>query len=683
MLPKRSVKEGPILHPTNKRCPVTDILHGVPIEDPFRWLEDGGSPETQAWQQAQAQYTDAVLRTHPGRDDLKKRLATLRMIPDIGLPEGNGGTIIYQRREPSQNHSVLWAERGGQRFVVSDPNQLGDGDPMNIDWAHVSQDGRYVLYGLSRHGDEWAVLHVFDVEQQRLLDDRIPRARYTTIAFGANQNGFFYTRYPLPGTVPLGEEQYNSAVYYHTLGTSYESDPLVFQAPDDRRAIPELSLSESGHELAVNVSYGWSRSVVYRLNPQEPDEPARKVIDPGEETLRPLWEGDRLLALTHMGSDTGQVIEISLEDGQCRTVVPGQSDRTFVDAQVSRGNIFIHALNQGASEIMVFDGRSGSRMTALEIPGYGGLHGLSASGGSVYYRVEGFGMPPSIHRIAGDTLDSTVWDESAPPDPSVRVERHWAVSKDGTRIPVFVAMNQNVAQNGATPTVLAGYGGFDVAYLPAYSASVHDWLTRGGIYALALLRGGSEFGQSWHRSGMREHKQNVFDDFFAASQMLVDEGYTDAAHFAVSGRSNGGLLTGAFVTQHPDAARAAIIGVPLLDMVRFHRFLIADLWTDEYGSPDDSEAFSWIYAYSPYHHVRDNTRYPAVLLFTSAEDARVDPLHARKMTARLQDASSSGQPILFRLLNQAGHGVGKSTAQWVDEEADIWSFLGHQLGLSD
>jgi prolyl oligopeptidase len=240
----------------------------------------------------------------------------------------------------------------------------------------------------------------------------------------------------------------------------------------------------------------------------------------------------------------------------------------------------------------------------------------------------------------------------------------------------------DTAPNGPTPTVLAGYGGFNVPYLPSYSPSVHDWIMRGGLYAIAMLRGGGEFGEAWHRAGMRANKQAVFDDFYSAARYLVTQGYTDPTHLGVSGRSNGGLLTGAFVTQHPDAASAAIIGVPLLDMVRFHKFLIADLWTAEYGSPDVAEELEWLLAYSPYHHVRENTAYPAILLFTSEDDSRVDPMHARKMTARLQKATTSARPILFRQAAKTGHGVGKSATEWVDEEADIWTFLSYHLGLS-
>ncbi len=667
-------------YPKTDERPVTEVLHGHSITDPYRWLEDAQSPETRAWTEEQMAHTQSMISTYSGRDAIRRRLKELRSTPDISLPHGDGDTLLYQRREAGQEHAVLYAERHGTRLVVVDPNEVGAGEPMHVDWAYTSQDGRYILYGLSEHGNEWAVLHVYDLQEGRLLEDRIPRARYASVAFPDGGDGFFYTRYPQPGSVPTGDEHYHSRVYYHKLGTPYQDDPLIFASPDDKRAMPRLSLSPSGRHLVIALSYGWTRTVLYVVDRDPEDLTPRCVFDHGEVVAEPLWTGDRLLVLTNFESDTGRVAEVSLADGTVTTVIPSRTREPIIEAAATPNHLFLHTLKDAVSCLTAFtlDGRLEQEM---DLPAACGIIGLSSTNQALYYGYSSFAVPAAIHRVDDAGLVDILWAQSADATEAVQVTREWVTSKDGTRIPLFIAHPAEFQKNGHTPAMLTGYGGFDVPYLPAYSASVRAWVERGGIFAIAALRGGNEFGESWHRAGMREHKQNVFDDFASAALHLVQAGYTDPEHLGVTGRSNGGLLTGAFITQNPQLAHAVIIGVPLLDMLRFHRFLIADLWTQEYGSPENPEEFAWLYSYSPYHHVVPGTRYPATLIFTSDEDSRVDPMHARKMTALLQKASSSGEPILLRVAAKAGHGVGKSVEQWLDEEADIWTFLSHHLGL--
>ncbi len=665
-------------YPESNPEPVTELLHGQTIEDPFRWLEDGTSESTRSWTREQGQYTESVISRYHGRDQLQTRLAKLRDMPDLGLPHGRGGTLIYHRRDVGQEHAVLYAERSGRRITVVDPNQLGQGDPMHIDWADVSHDGRYVLYGLSPHGNEWATLHVYDLEAERLLSDRIPRARYASIAFPPGDSGFYYTRYPDPGTVLPGDEHYHSRVYYHRLGEPYLDDPLIFQAPDDKRAMPSLHLSPSGRYLAIALSYGWTRTTLYLLDRETPNPP-RLVFDRGEATLSPLWSGNTLLALTNVDCDAGQVVALDLDDSHLNTIIAGEDGSPFVEAMATSHHIYLHQLREASSWLRIVTTDGGTVVREGPLDNYACITGLTSSRDALYYGYSGFATPPAIRQIEADTLEDTLWAKSADPVESIQVVKEWATSSDGTRIPVYMAKIPGSVKNSRTPAVLTGYGGFDVANLPMYSPSVRAWVEQGGIYALAILRGGSEFGRHWHEMGMRQSKQNVFNDFEAAARHLIASGYTDSRHLGVTGRSNGGLLTGTFITQHPSLARAAIIGVPLLDMLRFPRFLIADLWTAEYGSPDIAEEFQWLHAYSPYHHVVDGTSYPATLIFTSEEDSRVDPMHARKMTARLQRATGSDLPILLRVAPKTGHGVGKSVATWLDEETDIWTFLAHHL----
>ncbi len=669
-------------YPKTERRPVDDILHGQLITDPYRWLEQGGAPEVKDWTAQQAAYTREVLGGYKGRSAIRARLEELRRLPDLDLPRGHGGTLIFQRRDPGQEHTVLYSERHGQQVVVADPNALGGGDPMHVDWATVSADGRYVLYGVSQHGNEWSALHIFDWQTGETLDDQIPRARHASIAFPKDGDGFFYTRYPLPGEVQGQDEFYNVAVFYHRLGTPHSADLRLFASPDDKRAIPSLHLSPNGRRLIISLSYGWTREVLYRLdvsNPRSLGQP-QLLLDLGEANIHPLWDGERLLALTNAGNPDGRLVEISLTDSRLHDLVQAEAGKPMLDVEKTDRYLVVHGLSEAVSELR-FYGLDGVLLKTLTPPDLAGIVGLTSSDDTVFWGFEGFNRPRTIQKLQDISQSPEVWAQAGAPVDNIVVSREWAVSKDGTRIPIFVAHRRDFHKTGETPLVLTGYGGFNVAMLPPYSASVRAWVERGGVYALAQMRGGNEFGETWHRTGMRQNKQNVFDDFEAAARHLIQSGYTDTAHLGVTGRSNGGLLTGSFVTQHPALASAVIIGVPLLDMLRYHHMLIADLWTQEYGSPDKADEFSWLKAYSPYHHVRAGEPYPAVLLFTSEEDSRVDPMHARKMTALLQQATGSHNPVLLRVAAKAGHGVGKSVDQWLDEEADIWTFLSHHLHL--
>lgn len=671
------------MHPKTKKRPVIDTIHGYEIIDPYRWLEDGESQPTQEWVAQQRAFTTHTIGQYGMKAALKERFRRLKERPEIHAPTGHQGTLIYQRREIGQNHSVLYAERQGTVHVVSDPNQGHDGQPAHVDWAEVSHDGQYVLFGISRQGDEWATLRVYDVNAKKLWGDEISRARHASVAFVPGQSGFFYTRYPHPGEYPQIEDNfYHVAVFYHRLGSDESEDVLVFRPPHDPRAIPRLLLSNSCDQLVVNVHYGWTRNVLFTLDPKNPEPSSQLLLDPGDVTLHTFWERDRLLVLTSEGQHS-MISEVLIPDGTLHPLIKAQPRQPLLNAVAWDGKIAAHVLDDGESQLTVFDGSSGTPLFDQTLPGFAGLEDLSAADGSLYYQFSGFGQPTRIHRLSWDAGEwvNPVWAQSGAPDPRVTVTREWVTSQDGTLFPLLIARHQE-SLDVPVPTVLAGYGGFNVPYLPTYSPSVHDWIIRGGLYAVAMIRGGGEFGDEWHRLGMRDKKQAVFDDFYAASQYLTKKSYTDAEHLAVSGRSNGGLLTGAFVTQHPKAARAVVIGVPLLDMIRFHRFLIADLWTSEYGSPDRAQEYEWLIQYSPYHRVQDQIEYPAILLFTSERDSRVDPMHARKMAARLQNATTSEHPVLLRVASQAGHGVGKSSQQWLDEESDIWAFLSHHLNLS-
>lgn len=664
--------------PITVQQPVQDLYHGEEVWDPYRWLEEGNSPQTQAWTKEQNRYSRSILNSYPERAAVLSSLK--HALGDLDAPEvpgGHGPTRVYRYRPPDQQQSILYAERSGKRTVIADPNQFHDGVPHSIDWADCSHDGRFVVYGQSSRGDEWSDLRIYDLDAQEHLADTIPRARYATLAWPRRQTTFYYTRYPMPGDVPAGEEFYHIQIFAHRLGTSWRDDPAIFAPPHDKRAMPSLYLSPQDRFLVIQVSYGWNYDHLYLVDLTTPHLPPRALVT-ADHHFSPLWQDERLLALTDEGTDTGQVVEISLTDGSRRPLVPAQSQTPYVDAVATDSKIAIHRLCQANSEIALFH-TDGAPLKTLDLPPHSTVTGLSAIKDTLYYRYESFSVPPTLGYEGVGDVD---WAPTRTPDGWLVTTQEWAPSTDGTLIPVFVAHRSEWHPGLPTPTVLTGYGGFRVPSLPHYSASVRAWVGSGGLYVMAGLRGGFEFGESWHQSGMRENKPNVFEDFYSVARYLIAQGYTDSSHLGLFGRSNGGLLTGATVTQHPDLAKAVVIGVPLLDMLRFHRFLIADLWSQEYGSPDVKSEYLWLKGYSPYHHVRENIPYPAILLYTAEDDTRVDPMHARKMTARLQNATSSANPVLLKVAESQGHGVGKSAEQWLQEETDIWTFFAHQLGLS-
>src|SRR5437867_3492827 len=569
--------------PVTRAEQVVDDVHGVEITDPYRWLEDGSSEEVRRWVESQSAYTRGLLEARPGRDAARRRLAKLLSIGTLTAPTPKGGRYFYTRREGEQNQPILYVRdslKGKDRALV-DPNALSPDGTAAIDWWYPSEDGSLLAYGVSMSGDEKSTLRVLDVATGKALADVIPHTRYCTLGWLPDKSGFYYTRYPAPGEVPAGQENYNRHVFFHRLGSDWTADPKIYGEKRKPEEIIEFTVSPDGRFMVVWVLEGWSRSDLY----------VRDLKTEGSPFV-PVAEG--IDALFH-----GEVIG---------------------------GTLYLYDLKTGAT---------------------------------------------------------TLWDrvESDLDLKGMEVHQVFYRSKDGTRVPMFLVHRKGLRLDGDNPTVLYGYGGFNISLTPAFSRSVVLWLERGGIYAVANLRGGGEYGEDWHRAGMLERKQNVFDDFIAAAEWLIEKRYTRPGRLAIYGASNGGLLVGAAFTQRPDLFHAVVCSVPLLDMVRYHNFQIARLWVPEYGSPENPDQFRVLYAYSPYHRVKDNTPYPAVLVETAESDSRVDPMHARKMTARLQKASSSKRPILLRTETRAGHGIGKPLAKLIDEATDTWTFLMWQLGL--
>jgi len=679
-----------------RRADVVETLFGHPVVDPYRWLEDGDSEEVHRWTEEQNALTRRVLDRVAGRDRLHGRLSELLAVGTVGTPavrrvRGEHLRYFYSRREGQQNQPVLYVRDGvdGNDGVLLDPNQLSSEGVTALDWWSPSEDGSLVVYGLSQNGDEESTLHVRDVVTKRDLGDRIARARFASVAWLPDSKSFYYTRYPTKGTVPAGEEGYHRAVYHHRLGEDPARDPLVFGGDRPMTDSPSVDLSPNGRWLMVSVHQGWAENELHLRDLAQPKGTFTALVAGQHAIFDASVMNDVIYVRTNDGASRYQLFAVDPKKparDQWTRIVP-ESEDVLDSVAVIGSELILTYLSDASSRIRRFT-RAGQPKGEVPLPTLGSTNSVSGlwNGHDAFFDFSSFALAPTVYHLdlrAPAAVPQTWQAVHAPIDPAAfEVERVRARSRDGTEVPMFLVHKRGVARDGRAPTVLTGYGGFNINIVPTFNRSSYAFLERGGVLAVANLRGGGEFGEEWHRAGMLEQKQNVFDDAIAAASHLIALGVTDAAHLAIQGGSNGGLLVGAVVTQRPDLFRAAVSAVPLLDMLRYHRFRIARLWIAEYGSPEDPAQFPWLYAYSPYHHVKAGTPYPAVLFTTAESDSRVDPLHARKMTAAMQAATTSEHPILLRVSSKAGHGAGKPLAKSIEEQTDVWSFLFAELGLT-
>ena len=706
----------PSVPPAVKAIPVEEIFHGQRIVDRYRWLENGESAETQQFVREQLAYARRVLDSVSGRGEIQKRLTALLSIGSIGTPQVGGDFVFYTRREGKQNQPVLLVREGlrGQDRILVDPNQLSADGTVALDWWYPANDGVYVAYGTSQSGSEISTLRVIETATGRVLPDRIERTRAASIAWKPDHSGLYYTRYPKPGEVPAGQEVYHRRVYYHALGSAAEGDALIF-APANPEDWPGVDLSEDGRWLLITVSQGWVKSELYLID-LEQGAPAMR-ISPEKNFIYGghVFQGE-IFILTNEDAPRYRVMKAGSRRPareNWREIIP-QTDSVLQNIAVVGGKLIAQYEKVAISELKMFD-LEGQHATAIVIPGIGSVTGLGGAWDQphLFFGFQSFTVPPSVYQVelpsgfSAVELRSTgqqgaavptraekkeavdlrpvLWDKVEAPgiDPfRYEVQQVWYSSNDGTRVPMFIFHKRNLALDGRNPTLLTGYGGFNISLTPTFAGDRFLWLDQGGVFAVANLRGGAELGEEWHRAGMLARKQNVFDDFIAAAEYLIAQGYTDREHLAIRGGSNGGLLMGAALTQRPDLFRAVVCQVPLLDMLRYQNFQIAKLWIPEYGSPEDPEQFKWLHAYSPYHHLRPGIHYPATLFMTGESDTRVDPMHAKKMAALLQAeaANEPEQPILLRIEPKTGHGMGKPITKLIDELTDVYAFLQWQVG---
>ena len=664
----------------NSRVELTrETLHGVKLVDPYRWLEDQNSPETRTWIDAQNNHTNSLLKQLPGREAMKQRLSELLRTDTLGVPTERNGYYFFSKRKANQDLAVIYLRKGlkGQDEVLLDPHSLSADHTTSIDLLDVSQDGTLVAYGIRRGGADEIEIHLMRVATRQQLPDELPRARYSGISIHSNNKDIYYSRFGPEGP----------RVYVHSLGKAPESDVEIFGKGYGPEKIIGLSLSQDGRYLIVTIYYGSAakKTEVYVRDLLKGKQWIPIVTDI-DARFQPDVAQNVLYLETNWKAPNGRILKVDLKDPaqeKWQEIIP-ESDAAIVGFSAVSGRVFVNFLKEVRSSVKVFT-KDGQYLREIAFPAIGSVGGISGQwkNREAFFSFSSFLIPTTIYRFDAIAEVQEVWAQTKIPfDPSrFEVTQVGYSSKDQTRVPMFLVHSKGLRRDGKNPALLTGYGGFLQSQTPSFSPLAVYWVERGGIFAIPNLRGGGEFGETWHQAGMLEKKQNVFDDFIAAAEWLIKQNYTNSSKLAISGGSNGGLLVGAALTQRPELFRAVLCTYPLLDMIRYHRFLVAKFWVPEYGSSENPDQFKYILTYSPYHNVKPETNYPAVLLVTGDSDTRVDPLHARKMTALLQASSSSDRPVLLLYDTKAGHSRGSTpVGKRIDELTDEISFLLWQLG---
>jgi prolyl oligopeptidase len=673
-----------------------DDYHGTRVADPYRWLEDTDAPETRTWIEAQNRLTEQYLAGIPQRAAIHRRLTALWNFPRWSSPTRRGTRYFYFRNTGLQNQSVMYvapSPRGPAR-VLLDPNTLRADGTEALSTTALSDDGRMLAYGVASGGSDWQEFRVREVATGRDLPDRLRWIKFSGMAWTKDGKGFFYSRYAEPAGNALTASVRNHRVFYHRAGTSQAQDVLVYERPDQPDFIINTTVTEDGRYLVINLSQGSDRrNRIHVLDLVDPANPrvqgtVVRLLDAADASWSLVGnDGPVFYFQTDKHAPRGRLVAVDLRrsgPGSWRTVVPQATDALSAVRRVNN-RFFALYMHDVTSRLRIYT-TAGAPAGEVRLPGLGSVGGLSGRNQDreLFYGYNSFLSPSTVYRYDFATGRSEpVWPVRTGFDASrYETEQVFYRSKDGTRVPMFVVHRRGMQLDGNNPTLLYGYGGFNSAVTPSFSTSVAVWLEMGGVYAVANIRGGSEYGEDWHQAGMLAKKQNVFDDFIAAGEYLVARRYTSPAKLAISGASNGGLLVGAVLNQRPDLFGAALPAVGVMDMLRFNRFTIGWAWVSDYGSPAEPEQFRSIYAYSPLHNIRQGTRYPAVLITTGDHDDRVVPGHSFKYAAALQRAQAGDAPVLIRIETRAGHGAGKPTSMQIDEAADRWAFLVKALGFT-
>jgi prolyl oligopeptidase len=694
MLTVSSLSAESLNYPQTRKEDVVDVLHGVKIADPYRWLEDDNSEETKAWVKAQNEVTFGYLKKLPRREAIQKRLQELWNYERVGMPFERGGRWFYSYNSGLQNQSVLMTADAleAKAAVLLDPNTMSKDGTTSLSDYEPSEDGKLLAYGVSEAGSDWNTIRVRDISSGRDLDDVVRWVKFSGVSWLKDGSGFFYSRYdePKAGAALTAKNEFHK-LCFHKLGTPQSDDQIVYERKDEPKWGFGGHVTEDGEYVIISVWLGTEPK--NRLFYKKAAADARVVELLNDYDARYEFidnDGPVFYFRTDLNAPCFQVIAIDTrkpERKHWRIVVPEVPKVLLEEVSTVGGQMFCQYLRDAKTEVKCYD-LSGKLLRDVKLPGIGSAGGFGGhrTDTSTFYTFTGFTEPGAIYRMDLKTGESTLWrkPEVKFDGAAYETEQVFYKSKDGTQVPMFIVHKKGLRRDGATPTLLYGYGGFNINMVPAFSVSRAVWLEMGGIFAMPNLRGGGEYGREWHQTGIKLGKQNVFDDFIAAAEWLIANKYTSREKLAIQGGSNGGLLVGACMTQRPELYAAALPAVGVLDMLRFEKFTIGWGWKSDYGSVENKAEFKALLKYSPYHNLKPGTRYPATLVTTSDHDDRVVPAHSFKFAALLQESQAKdGPPTLIRIETSAGHGAGTALNKMIEKVADEWAFLADRLGMQD
>jgi prolyl oligopeptidase len=687
MIPALSMATA-IDYPATRKVEVVDEIHGTRVADPYRWLEDDNAAETKAWVAAQNRVTEDYLATLPRRGAIRERLAELWNFERVGAPQEFGGKWFFTHNSGLQNQSVLKVADtpDGEGRLLLDPNTLSEDGTVALANFKPSEDGKLLGYSISRGGSDWNEILVRDVATGKDTGDHLKWVKFSGISWAKDGSGFYYSRYDAPPEgAALTQTNEFQKLCFHRIGTPQSADVVVYERKDRPRWGLGGGLTEDGNYLVIHVSEGTDPKNRFFYRPVDGDKVIELLADADASYDFIGNEGSVFYFRTTLGAPRQRVIAIDVtQPGRAdwAEIIP-QSEHLLQEASMVGGRLVVEYLKDARSALTVFD-LKGGRIREVDLPGIGSAGGFQGrkDDTQTFYTFTGFTDPGAIYRYDLASGKSTLWKRPAVgfDGTAYETKQVFATSKDGTKVPVFLVHKKGLTPDASHRVLLTGYGGFNISLTPGFSVGRAVWLERGGILAVANLRGGGEYGSEWHLAGTRLRKQNVFDDFIAAAEWLVEEKYTTPSRLAIQGGSNGGLLVGACMTQRPELFGAALPAVGVMDMLRFHKFTIGWAWEKDYGSADDPAEFAALLRYSPYHVLRPGVRYPATLVTTADHDDRVVPAHSFKFAARLQECQAEdGPPVLIRIDTSAGHGAGTALSKMIAKTADEWAFLEEVL----
>lgn len=673
----------PLEYPEAARSDHTDDYFGTTVSDPYRWMEDLESPELASWVGAQNDIAAPFLEGLPGHGEIRDRLTELWNYERFGVPFKEGGLYFFSRNDGLQDQDVVYVAESleGEPRVLIDPNGFSEDATIALAGMSVSPDGRYVAYATSDGGTDWNTWHVRDVNTGEDLQDAVAYTKFTPTSWLPNGSGFFYSRHPL-GPDGEGNGQAPVEIFFHTVGTSQEADERVYAVDDSNSRNPYGNVTEDGRYLVINLFEGYNENAIYYRDLGAPNGDVERLLDEWDALYTFVGnDGPIFYFHTNREAPKNRVVAVDIRNpdpGQWREVI-SEAQETLESASYVGGFLVAQYLRDANSLVRVFN-TDGNVVRDVELPGIGTVGGFAgaADDAETFYQFQSYTVPPTLYRYDVATGDSEVHRETqVDVDPlAYETVQVFYTSADGTRVPMFLTYKAGLEMDGHNPTLLYGYGGFNISGTPAFRVDRLVWLEMGGIFAHANLRGGGEYGEEWHLAGTKTRKQNVFDDFIAAAEYLIEEGYTSTPRLAIQGGSNGGLLVGAVLTQRPELFGAALPAVGVLDMLRYHTAsLNARQWSSDYGLSENEAEFRALHAYSPYHNVEAGTCFPPTLVTTAERDDRVVPWNSFKFGAALQHGQACESPILMRVETRAGHGAGKPTWMRIEEIADAWAFL--------